>query len=403
MNISSFLAKRISKIEGQTFSNIIIKVGIGSVAITVAVIILSFFILLGFKNTIKQKLFSQTSHIQVSKITLNRSFEETPMPNNLEYYADIQKVSGVDRVSRVAFKSVILKSNEEISGAVIKGVDERYDWADFDGNLVEGRHVMPDSLNEIVLSKRISSMLGIKVGQDLLAYFVQDPPRVRKLKVVGLYDTNVEELDKVYVVANLALVQRINLWEKGEFGHYEVWLKDVTKVDDAKAKLLDVLPTEYQVVKVTEILPHFFEWFSFLDRNIVLIIGLIILVAAFNMVSVLLIMIMERTPMVGLLKSLGASASQIRGVFLVNASKIIIKGLLWGNFSAILLGFIQWKFKIIKLDAENYYMSFVPIEWNLPVMLLVNLGVFSVVLLIALLPTLILRSISPVKALKYKD
>lgn len=403
MNISYFIANRIRNPKGRSFSRVIVRVGILSVAITVSVIILSFFVLLGFKNTIKEKLFSQTSHIQVSKITLNRSFEETPVPNNSQYFEEARALPGVKSVNRIAYKSVILKSEEEISGVVLKGVDSGYDWTEFDKNLTEGRVLHPDSSNEIVVSARIAGLLNTKVGESIFAYFIQDPPRARKLTVVGIYDTHVGELDQLYTLTHLSLIQRINQWEEGEFGHLDVYLDDLGQMNRVKDGLLDIYPQDYKVTEVTELLPHFFEWFKFLDRNIVLIIVLIMLVAAFNMISVLLIMIMERKPMIGLLKSLGSSGSQIRRIFLINSSRIILYGLLLGNAVALLLAFLQWKFRLIKLDAQNYYMNYVPIEWSWLAVAGVNLGVFIVVLLVTILPTFSITKISPVTALKYKD
>ncbi len=403
MNIALYLAKKIQHTKNQTFSSIIVKVGIASIAIAVSVLILSFFILLGFKNTIKKKLFSQTSHIQVNKITLNRSFEEATMTNNLVFFNKTIKLPEVKSANKVALKSVILKSEEEISGVVLKGIDRNYDWEEFEQNIVEGRKLQDGGENEIIISRKIASELQLKLNQDLLVYFIQNPPRARKLKIVGIYDSNVEELDQVYVLTNLSIIQKINNWQNGEFGHYEIFIKDIKQMDAVKKELLSIFPQEYEVLKVPEILPQFFDWFSLLDRNIVMVIGLIIIVAAFNMISVLLIMIMERTPMIGLLKAVGTQNYQIRNIFLVNSSKIILWGLLWGNIIGLGLSFLQSKYKLVKLDATNYYMSFVPIEWNWWIVLTVNIGAFIVVLAISYLPSLIIRRISPVEALKYKD
>ncbi|MBP6619433.1 MAG: ABC transporter permease [Leadbetterella sp.] len=403
MNIAFYLAKKIQHTKNQTFSSIIIKVGIASIAIAVSVLILSFFILLGFKNTIKKKLFSQTSHIQVNKITLNRSFEEATMPNNLDFFNKSSKIAEIASISKVALKSVILKSEDEISGVVLKGIDSDYNWAEFEQNIVEGRKLSAKSESEIIISHKIAKELQLKLNDELLVYFIQNPPRARKLKIVGVYNSNVEELDQVYVLTNLNLIQKINKWEKGEFGHYEIFIKDIDKINLVKNKLLEIFPQEYEVLKVQEILPQFFDWFKLLDRNIIMVIALIAIVAAFNMISVLLIMIMERTPMIGLLKAIGARNALVRNVFLVNGSKIILWGLIIGNIFGIGIAFLQSKYKIVKLDATNYYMNFVPIEWNWWIVIIVNLCVFVVVLLVTYLPSLIIKKISPVEALKYKD
>lgn len=406
MNITFFLAEKIKNTKNQTFSSLIIKIGVASIAISISVLLISFFVLFGFKNTIKQKLFGISSHIQISKITLNRSFEEASMPNNLPFLKKIENNPEIKSINKVGQKSIILKSEEEISGVVLKGVDENYDWSEFETNIIAGRKLSLDKdeiKNEVIISEKIRKDLNLKLNDDLLVYFIQDPPRARKLKIVGIYDTNVEELDQVYVLGDLKLIQKINGWDEGQYGHLEVFINDLSKLDILKEQLLDQIPVEFQVLKITEILPQFFDWFNLLDRNILMVIVLILVVAAFNMISVLLIMIMERTPMVGLLKSIGTSNRKIQNIFLINGSKIIIRGMIWGNIIGFGLCFLQAKFHFIKLDAANYYMSFVPIEWDFKVAVLINIGIFVAVLLVLIIPTWFIQKINPVKALKYKD
>lgn len=406
MNIGLFLAKKIQNTKSQTFSSLIINVGVLSISIAVSVLIISFFVLFGFKNTIKNKIFSLTSHLQVSKFTVNRSLEEASMPNNLEFIELVKNNPKIKSISKVAFKSIILKSEEEISGVVFKGIDKNFDWNAFSPNIINGRKINYKSSqisNELIISKKLAQEINVKLNDELLIYFIQDPPRARKLKIVGIYESNVEEMDQIYVLGDLALIQKINNWEEGEFGHFEIFLKDIENLDLAKNELLNIFPQEYQVLKVTEILPQFFDWFKLLDRNILIVIILIIIVASFNMISVLLIMIMERTPMIGLLKAIGSLNGQIRAVFLINGAKIILKGLILGNFLGLSLCYIQERFKIIHLDPVNYYMNFVPIDWNWPVILAINIGVFFIVFIVLLIPSYLIRNISPVEALKYKD
>jgi lipoprotein-releasing system permease protein len=406
MNIAKFLAQKIRFTKNLSFSSLIIKVGMMSIAIAVSVLIISFFVLLGFKNQIKEKLFSLSSHIQVNKITLNRSFDEGSIPNNQDLFFKIKQNENVESVSRSALKSVILKSTADISGVVLKGIDANYDWRPFDDNIILGRklNLRSDSVsNELIISKKTAETLNLNLNDNVLIYFIQNPPRARKMKIVGIYESNVEELDQMYIMGDLNLIRKINSWNENEFGHFEILVKDFTEINNTKKQLLDALPQEYEVLKIDEILPQFFDWFNLLDRNIILVITLIILVAGFNMVSVLLIMIMERTPMIGLLKSLGSSDNKIRRIFLYNSSRIIIKGQLLGNIIAFIISFIQYRYKIIKLDATNYYMDSVPIQWNWYVVVGVNLGVFVLVLFITILPTILVKRISPVEALKYKD
>jgi lipoprotein-releasing system permease protein len=405
MNISNFLAGKIKNTKNQTFSSLVIKVGVVSIAIAVSVLTLSFFILFGFKNTIKEKLFSITSHIQISKFTVNRSFEEASMPNNFDFYNKSLKIPQIKSINRVAYKSIIIKSEEEISGVVFKGVDNAYNWESFEINLVEGRKLNfnKEKSDEIIVSKKIMRELNLKLNDDLLIYFIQNPPRARKLKIVGIYETNVEELDQIYVLGDLNLIRKINNWENEEFGHYEVFIKDIGQLNEVKNQLLNVFSQDYQVLKVTELLPQFFDWFNLLDRNIILVIVLILVVAAFNMISVLLIMIMERTPMIGLLKSIGTQNKLIQNIFIKNGGNIILKGLIWGNVIGLGLSFVQDKFKFVKLDPVNYYMSAVPIEWAWDWLIYINISVFVIIWVILLIPSYVIYKINPVEALKYKD
>jgi lipoprotein-releasing system permease protein len=406
MNTEYFLAKKIRKTKGKTFSSSVINIGITSIAIGVAAIILSFSILMGFKNTIKEKLFSMSAHLQVSKITLNQSFEEAPFKNNKESRALLHKNENIASIHAIALKSALLKSEEEISGVLLKGVDENYDWSKFNSNIISGRTIKVNSSSyakEILLSSTLQKLLNVKLNDDILIYFIQDPPRARKVKIVGLYETGIEDIDKAYALVDLNLIRRINGWADNEIGHYEVFLNDFELLNSTTHALYDDLPQDQQIHKITQLLPQFFDWFSLLDQNILIVLVLIIIVASFNMISVLLIMIMERTPMIGLLISLGSPNGLIQKIFISNALIIISKGLLIGNFIAITLCFVQDKFKLIPLDAENYYMSYVPISWHWPTFLWVNIATIILVGLIVILPTLSVLKISPVKALKYKD
>ncbi len=253
------------------------------------------------------------------------------------------------------------------------------------------------------MSKLQAKLLNIKLNDELLIYFIQNPPRARKVRVVGIYDTGIAEIDEHYALVDINLIRRINGWDNQEIGHTEIFLKDVNALDQVVPELYGHLPQELQLTKITRQMPQFFDWFSLLDRNIVIVIFLIATVASFNMVSVLLIMIMERTPMVGLLKSLGAQNRLIQQVFVYNALLIIIRGLIIGNTIALGFCLLQDKFKLIPLEPENYYMSYVPISWNWPLFGVVNLVALVVIGLIVFLPAFTILKISPVKALKYKE
>lgn len=406
MNLIYFLASKIRKTESSSFSSTVVKVGIASIAIGVATMILAFAVLYGFKLSIKDKLVGLTSHIQVSKITLNRSYDETPLVRNLETERTFKNLPSVKNVYGVINKAAILKSSEEISGILLKGIDNEFDSTLFINNLVEGRWLkLEDSTDskEILVSRYIANKLKLNLNDDVLIYFVQNPPRARKMSIVGIYDTGLIDFDKNLIFTDLKLIRKINNWHEEQLGHYEIFLNSLDDTEIAKKNLDEALPQDLIAKPITAIVPQFFEWFQLLDRNILLVIVLIMVVAAFNMISVLLIMIMERIPMIGLLKAVGMPNKKIRQVFITNGFLIIVKGLIIGNAVGLLIVIVQKYYKIIPLDPESYYIDYVPVLVNVESILFVNLIVILIVGFTLIIPTLFITKINTVKALKYKD
>lgn len=406
MNLIYFLASKIRKTKSSSFTSTVVKVGVASIAIGVATMILAFSVLYGFKLSIKDKLVGLTSHIQVGKITLNRSYDETPLKRNSEIDAIFSESPIVQDYHTVINKAAILKSEEEISGILMKGVDTQFDSSLFKGNIVEGRWMhLNDSTDakEIIISQYLAKKLRLKLNDDVLIYFVQNPPRARKMNIVGIYDTGLIDFDKNLIFADLKLIQKLNNWNVNQVGHYEIFLNSIDDVEIAKVDFDQKLPQDLISKPITAIVPQFFEWFQLLDRNILLVIVLIMVVAAFNMISVLLIMIMERIPMIGLLKALGMPNKKIRQVFMTNGFLIITKGLIWGNVIGLGIILIQKYYKLIPLDPESYYIDYVPVLIDLQSILLVNAIVVLIVGITLLIPTLFITKINTVNALKYKD
>lgn len=406
MNLPRFIAQRIQKTTTTTFTSTVTKIGISSIAIGLAVMIISFSILIGFKQTIREKLFSLSSHIQVSKITLNQSFEETPIRINTKFYQNYRKNPEIRHVQAVANKAGLLKASEEHTGIVIKGVGRDYDWANFKENLIEGRSInFKDTTysDEIIISKQIAKQLKIKLSDKVIIYFIQNPPRIRPVKVVGIYDTGLEEFDKNFILGDLALIQRMNNWDKETAGHYEVFLKNFEKLDLTAKQIFDEIDQDMQLVKVTEMFPAIFDWLGLMDRNIIVIIALILLVASFNMISVLLVMMMERTPMIGMLKALGTDNMKIRKIFIYNGLTIIIKGMIYGNVIGIGFCLLQKTLKIIPLDSESYYMSYVPISFDWLTILILNIITVLLVLAVITIPTLVVSRMKLIESLKFKS
>lgn len=405
MNLPRFIAQRIQKTKSASFTSTVTKIGIASIAIGLAVMIVSFSILIGFKRTIKDKLFSLSSHIQVSKISLNQSFEETPMPINTKFYNNYKKNPEIRHVQAVANKAGMLKSDTELAGIIIKGVGKDYDWQNFSENLVEGRKInFRDTTyaNEVIISRKIATQLKIKLSDEVLIYFIQNPPRIRKVNVVGIYDTGLEEFDKNFILGDLALVQKMNDWNNQTAGHYEIFLNNFDKLNETAKQVFDEIEQDMQVMKVTEMFPAIFDWLGLMDRNIIVILTLILVVASFNMISVILVMMMERTPMIGLLKALGSNDGTIRKIFISNGLSIILKGIIYGNLIGLGLCAIQYYLKIIPLDAESYYMNYVPIDFNWSIILLINVVTIALVWIVITIPTFVVSRMNLVDALKFK-
>ena len=404
MNLPYFISKRIHRTSSNSFSSAIYSIAVASIAIGVAIILISYLILGGFQDTIKGKIFSFASHLQITKYTFGNSFQEDPITTNTSIYQNPDSIEFIDHVQEFSHKGGLLKTDTEVQGVVFKGVGPGYDTSRFNSNMVEGRFIeFSDSsyTTEVVLSRKIANKLLLKVGDEVIMYFIQNPPRFRKLTVSGLYDTGLEDFDDRVIIGDIGLVQRLNDWPDTLVGGYEIFVKDIGKIDEAKEKLKSLVPYDMYVEKISDKYLQIFDWLSLLNRNVVIFLSLILFVASFNMISILLILIMERTQMIGVLKAIGATNRQIRSIFIYNGMLMIFKGLVIGNAIGLGFGFLQKRFKFIPLDPENYYMSFVPISWDWPVIIILNLITFITVTLVLLIPTIIIARINPIKAIHF--
>ena len=404
LNLSYFISKRISGKETKSFSVTIHKIAIASIGIGLAIMIISFLILKGFQLKIQDKIISFGGHLQITKYTISRSYEEDPISKDLALFNDYSKYKFINHIQEYANKAGLLKANEESEGVVLKGVSSSFDLSNFEQNIIDG--AFPDlnnetTSNEIMLSQKIADNLNLEVGDDALLYFIQNPPRVRKLRICGLYETGMEDFDEKIILGDIRLVQRINNWPDSVVGGFEVFIDDFDHVDEYKNILEDVIGYELYIEKISDKFAEIFDWLLLLNRNVVIFLSLTLFVACFNMVSILLILIMERTHMIGVFKALGATNKVIRKIFVYNGMRLITKGLLLGNMIGITFGFLQSKFQFLTLDAKSYYMAFVPIEWDWGIILLLNLLTFTMVSLVLTIPTMIISTISPIKSIRF--
>lgn len=416
MNLPYFISNRISKHSEGTFSTTINRIAVISTAVGLAVLLVAFMVLYGFKTEIKDKIFSFSGHLIINKYSLSTSFEETSITvsdsliNLLENYELTERYqpyamkAGLLRTLRNSGPEKDLKQMEDIQGVILKGVDNRFDTANFKKHIISGKFpdLTKDSYStETLLSSKIANYLQLDVGDEVMIYFVQNPPRFRKLQVVGIYETGLEEFDEKVIVGDLDLIRRINNWDEDQAGGVEVFVKDPKLLGKAENDLFNSVDIDLYVDKVTDKYVQIFDWLNLLNRNVVVLLTIILFVAGTSIISILLILIMERTQMIGVMKSIGAPNKLIRSVFIWNGIRLILRGLLWGNLIGLGMGALQYYFKIIPLDAANYYMSHVPIEFDIPTIVGLNVLVLILIGLTLFIPVTIVARVQPVKAIRF--
>lgn len=406
MSFASFISARITFKSKRTFSKLIVRIAIIGIMLGLGVMILSLAIVKGFKHEIREKVRGFAGDIRVIKFDLNSSYDSSPITYDSDFVKRALKSPLVTRVMPTATKPGIIKANNEIEGVVLKGVDKTYDFSYFKKMTVAGDVIdFKDSVEaqkEIMLSQQTANRLKLKVGDKLLMYFVQNPLRKRQFKIKGIFSIGVEEVDKTFVIGALSLINRLNDWKPGEIGQYELRITDFDQVNYAANKLDDILPIKLKSRTVMEDYPTIFEWLNLLDVNSVVMLVLMVIVAVINMISALLIMILERTAMIGMFKAMGATNWNIQKVFLFNATYLIGLGLLLGNILGVGLGYFQQQTHFFKLDEASYYMTFVPVQFSLSDILLLNLGTLVICLLVLIVPSMLVSKISPVKAIRFK-
>jgi lipoprotein-releasing system permease protein len=405
MNFPYFVSQRIQNTKTSSFSGTVTKIGVGSIAVGLAVMILAFAILFGYKNAIYQKLFSLTGHVSVTKFSSNESYEDYPITKETDLFKRYKQVPEISHLQTVINKSGILKTRQDILGVIMKGISKDFDFERFSPNIVEGQQIdLRDSVSskDILISRIIANKLQLKVGDSPIIYFLNAPDRPRKLNIKGIYETGLEEFDKNLIVGDIRLIQRINGWGADSVGSYEIYVKNFEQLDATVKVVQDKLQPDMKLEKITNTFGGLFDWLNMMDRNIVIFLTLILFVASFNMISILLVLMLERTPMIGVLKALGGNDWQIRKIFLWSGFQMIFKGLIYGNILGVGICLLQKTYKIIPLDPASYYINTVPITLNWGVILLLNLATVSLVILVLIIPTFVITRIEPVKAIVFR-
>jgi lipoprotein-releasing system permease protein len=447
LNLSYFISKRISEGRQSGFSATIHTIAVMSIAIGLLAAVISFLIMKGFQETVKNKIYGFSGHLLITKFSMNNSPEEKPMNFHVDVYDNRKEYPFIKHIQEFAHKAGLVKTKDEVLGVVVKGVGKSFDVKSFQESIIEGKFIdLPDSGygNQVIISKTISDKINAKVGDAITVHFFQNPPRARKLKVSGIYETNLSEyFDSRVIITDIRMIRRLNDWPDSLAGGLEVFLDynffngsqlrftrsgkineefddegnlqssggvvhnivnfdfESAVVDESIERIGESMDYDLNIEKVSDKYLQVFEWLQLLSRQVNIILFIILFVIFLNMISIVFLLVMERTQMIGLLKALGAGNKTVRRVFIYNGMLLMCKGLVIGNIIGIGICFIQDKFKVIKLNAHDYYMSFVPISWHWDIIILLNVVTFLVVALALLIPTIVISRINPIKAIRF--
>jgi len=407
LNLSYFISKRIRRDQGQGFSSTIHKIAIASIAIGLSASIIAFLVMEGFQDTVKNKIYGFSGHILITKFTMNNSSEEQPMGYHVPIFDKPGDYPYIRHVQEFAHKAGFIKTGDEGLGVLIKGVGKSFDVAGFRPSLVEGNFLsFPDSgyANQVVLSKVIATKLGVGVNDNIVVHFFQNPPRFRRLKVAGIYETNLSEyFDSRVIFGDIRMIQKLNDWPDSLAGGLEVFVKDPdpAAVENAVYAIGESMDFDLFIEQVSDKYLQVFEWLDLLSRQVNLLLGIILIVICVNMISIVLILVMERTQMIGLLKALGAANRLIRHIFVYHGISLIVKGLALGNILGLGFCLIQDRFKLIPLNPHDYYMSYVPISWHWEIVGILNVLTFSIVTVVLFVPALVISRINPIRAIRF--
>lgn len=408
MGFSRFISQRLLRSNGESrqLSTPIVRIAVGGIALGLTVMILAVAIVTGFQEEIRGKVIGFGSHIQIIKYDSNKSLEATPIERNQSFVREVLNIPGVESIQPVGRKPGIIKSGDAIEGVLFKGVDQKDPLKFFGQHLVSGRLPRLNSVeksNEILVSAQLASQLKLAPDSNLIMYFVQDPPKARKFKVSGIYNTGLgdNDFDKIYVIGDLRVIQQLNNWDSTLVGGFEITLSDYSQLKAINEQVYQTIPNDLTSNDVEEVYPQIFGWLGLMDTNVYIIIVLMLSVSVINMITSLLIMILERTRMIGILKALGAGNRAVSMIFLRQAGGLTLRGMVIGNLIGIGLCLIQHSTGLISLNQETYYLSSVPINlewWHLVVL---NLGTFAVCMLCMLLPVLVISRFSPAKTIRF--
>lgn len=404
MNIPYFIASKMGA-ENPRLTGLVKAIAILSISLGLAVMIIAVAVVTGFQDEIRSKVIGFGSHIQITNFDYNISYEARPVDRRQDFYPGLTEIEGIRHIQVFATKPGIIKTDDEIHGVIFKGIGEDFSWDFFRDRLRQGSILnLSDTTtsNQIIISEYVSRMLQLNIDDNVFIYFIQDPPRVRRFSVAGIYETGLEELDRIFVLGDISHIQRLNNWTSYQVGGFEVLLDNTRQMEQMNELVRDNIPYTLNSKTIRQIYHQIFDWLALLDMNVYVIIIIMILVAGINMITTLLISVLEKTNLIGILKALGAGNAMIRKVFLYHAGFLIFRGLFLGNILGIGLALLQQRFGIIKLSQESYFVDFVPINFEIPYILALNAGTFIICMAMLIIPSYIIARVSPVKAITFR-
>jgi len=416
MNTELFIARRLffDKKNQHFVSRKIINIALASISLSLVAMIISVSVITGFKDEVRNKAIGFGGHIRIVNYDSNLSSETKPISRSQAFLPKLEKLNFIKHIQVFATKPGIIKTDDNIEGVVVKGVDTDYDWGFFRKYLVAG--TIPEindsvRINDILISEKTSKLLGLGVGDNVYIYFInedRETPNTRQFKVSGVFNTGLEEFDRLFILGDIKHIQRLNQWNKNQISGFEIILKKFKDIDRAEYLVRDQVINYHEedgeTLRTESILrkyPQIFDWLSLLDMNVWVILVLMTLVAGINMISGLLVLILERSTMIGILKSLGSPDHSIRKVFLYLSAFLISRGLLWGNILGIVVILLQKYFKLMPLDAASYYVSYVPVNFSILHLLILNIGTMLAVMAMLLIPGTFISKISPEKSIRF--
>ncbi|MDR2563680.1 MAG: ABC transporter permease [Prevotellaceae bacterium] len=410
-NTEWFIAKRLSFDKNESrLTRLMSRISMISVALSMTVMIVAVAMLTGFKSKLQEKISGFNAHLRISNYDANQSFEGTPIRNDYPFIDTLRKLPHVKHIQQYALKGGIIRTDDEIQGVILKGIGTDFDWSFFKQYMIEGDSFqLSDTANsnQSLISRSISKLLKLNTGDSFEVYFAENPVRVRKFTVSGIYDTYFEDMDKVFVLCDIRHIRRLNRWENNQITGIEIMADRLNRMDEVYSEIENLVAyrtfadgSRLDITSIRDAFPQLFNWLAIQDINVLIILIIMLVVAGFNMISGLLIMLLEKISMIGTLKALGMRSSAIMKIFVYRSSLIVLRGLLAGILVGVSLCLLQQKFSLIQLDQSIYYFAAAPVELNFWRLALLALCSFVLISALQIIPSMIITRISPDKSMK---